>query len=144
MPNSASLKKLVLWRTWVSVVEAVSSLIWLFIPSQLDSADVWLTVPAAWDARGCQMMRDAAITAGLVRSSRAGDNSWKDRLRVITYVFKPNTIADTDLTVHFLGSPRRPLFTALISPICTNSRRAKPLWSPMEEVRPFTASRLGY
>lgn len=54
--------------------------------SQTDSADVWLTVPAAWDARGCQMMRDAAITAGLVRSSRAGDNAWKERLRVITYV----------------------------------------------------------
>ncbi|KAH8101329.1 actin-like ATPase domain-containing protein [Cristinia sonorae] len=52
--------------------------------ADLDSADVWLTVPAAWDARGSQMMRDAAITAGLVRSSRAGDHSWKDRLHVIT------------------------------------------------------------
>ncbi|THH28180.1 hypothetical protein EUX98_g6007 [Antrodiella citrinella] len=39
------------------------------VVADLDSADVWLTVPAAWDARGGQMMRDAAIAAGLVRSS---------------------------------------------------------------------------
>lgn len=52
--------------------------------ADLDSAEVWLTVPAAWDARGCQMMRDAAIAAGLVRSSRAGDTTWRDRLRIIT------------------------------------------------------------
>lgn len=50
----------------------------------LDSADVLLTVPAAWDAKGCDMMREAAITAGLVRSSHAGDKNWKDRLRIIT------------------------------------------------------------
>lgn len=49
-----------------------------------DTADVWLTVPAAWDARGCDIMREAAITAGLVASSRAGDTNWKDRLRIIT------------------------------------------------------------
>ena len=47
---------------------------------------MWLTVPAAWDAMGCQMMREAAITAGLVQSSRAGDREWRDRLRIITYV----------------------------------------------------------
>ena len=49
-----------------------------------DSADVWLTVPAAWDARGCDMMREAAIAAGLVQSSRAGDRDWRERLRIIT------------------------------------------------------------
>lgn len=49
-----------------------------------DSADVWLTVPAAWDARGSEIMREAAITAGLVESSRAGDTTWRDRLRIIT------------------------------------------------------------
>ncbi|KIP01522.1 hypothetical protein PHLGIDRAFT_96918 [Phlebiopsis gigantea 11061_1 CR5-6] len=52
--------------------------------ADLDSADVWLTVPAAWDARGCQMMRDAALAAGLVHSSRAGDTSWRERLRIVT------------------------------------------------------------
>ncbi|KAI0695313.1 actin-like ATPase domain-containing protein [Cytidiella melzeri] len=52
--------------------------------ADLDSADVWLTVPAAWDARGCQMMRDAAIAAELVHASRAGDTSWRERLRIIT------------------------------------------------------------
>ncbi|KAH9922307.1 actin-like ATPase domain-containing protein [Epithele typhae] len=52
--------------------------------ADLDSADVWLTVPAAWDATGCQMMRDAAIAAGLVRSARAGDHEWRERLRIIS------------------------------------------------------------
>ncbi|KAH9993029.1 actin-like ATPase domain-containing protein [Russula vinacea] len=52
--------------------------------ADLDSADVWLTVPAAWDAKGCDMMREAAITAGLVRSVSARDHDWRDRLRIIT------------------------------------------------------------
>ncbi|TFK82502.1 actin-like ATPase domain-containing protein [Polyporus arcularius HHB13444] len=52
--------------------------------ADLDSADVWLTVPAAWDATGCQMMRDAAIAAGLVHSARAGDHAWRERLRIIS------------------------------------------------------------
>lgn len=52
--------------------------------ADLNSADVWLTVPAAWDAKGCDLMRDAAIQAGLVQSSRAGDKEWRDRLRIIT------------------------------------------------------------
>ncbi|THU93853.1 actin-like ATPase domain-containing protein [Dendrothele bispora CBS 962.96] len=54
------------------------------IVADLNSADVWLTVPAAWDAKGCEIMREAAIQAGLVQSSRAGDTNWKDRLRIIT------------------------------------------------------------
>ncbi|KAI0282749.1 hypothetical protein BGY98DRAFT_953377 [Russula aff. rugulosa BPL654] len=52
--------------------------------ADLDSADVWLTVPAAWDARGCDMMREAAISAGLVRNVSARDRDWRDRLRIIT------------------------------------------------------------
>ncbi|KAJ3572787.1 hypothetical protein NP233_g2855 [Leucocoprinus birnbaumii] len=52
--------------------------------ADLNSADVLLTVPAAWDAKGCDMMREAAIAAGLVQSSRAGDRNWRDRLRIIT------------------------------------------------------------
>ncbi|CCA73398.1 hypothetical protein PIIN_07352 [Serendipita indica DSM 11827] len=52
--------------------------------ADLNSADVWFTVPAAWDAKGCSIMREAAITAGLVQSARAGDRNWRDRLRIIT------------------------------------------------------------
>ncbi|KAF9264585.1 actin-like ATPase domain-containing protein [Marasmius fiardii PR-910] len=53
--------------------------------SDLDTADVWLTVPAAWDAQGCSIMREAAIAAGLVQNARAGgDKDWRDRLRIIT------------------------------------------------------------
>ncbi|KAF8488899.1 actin-like ATPase domain-containing protein [Gautieria morchelliformis] len=54
------------------------------VVADLDAADVWLTVPAAWDAKGCDIMREAAITAGLVQASRAGDRNWRDRLRIIT------------------------------------------------------------
>lgn len=52
--------------------------------SILDSADVWVTVPAAWDARGCALMREAGIAAGLVQSAYAGDIAWRDRLKIIT------------------------------------------------------------
>ncbi|KIO30475.1 hypothetical protein M407DRAFT_20531 [Tulasnella calospora MUT 4182] len=52
--------------------------------SDLNAADVWLTVPAAWDAAGCDLMREAAIKAGLVQSAHAGDRNWRDRLRIIT------------------------------------------------------------
>lgn len=49
-----------------------------------DSADVWLTVPAAWDVKGSNLMREAAIIAGLVHSARAGDTQWRNRLHIIT------------------------------------------------------------
>ncbi|CAE6398596.1 unnamed protein product [Rhizoctonia solani] len=55
--------------------------------ADLNTADVWLTVPAAWDAKGCDMMREAAIAAGLVQSAAATkgtDKNWKERLRIIT------------------------------------------------------------
>ncbi|KAJ6542699.1 hypothetical protein B0H19DRAFT_957504 [Mycena capillaripes] len=52
--------------------------------ADLNSADVWVTVPAAWDARGCAMMREAAIAAGLVQSAYPGDIAWRDRLKIIT------------------------------------------------------------
>ncbi|KAF8331921.1 uncharacterized protein EI90DRAFT_3055886 [Cantharellus anzutake] len=54
------------------------------IVADLNAADVWLTVPAAWDAKGCQLMRDAAIQAGLVGAAFAGDREWRDRLHIIT------------------------------------------------------------
>ena len=46
---------------------------------------VWLTVPAAWDAKGSELMRQAAIDAGLVQSAHAGDTNWRERLHIITY-----------------------------------------------------------
>ncbi|KAF8183795.1 hypothetical protein K438DRAFT_1131087 [Mycena galopus ATCC 62051] len=52
--------------------------------ADLNSADVWVTVPAAWDARGCAMMREAGIVAGLVQSAYPGDIHWRDRLKIIT------------------------------------------------------------
>jgi len=43
--------------------------------ADLDSADVWLTVPAAWDAKGCEIMREGAISAGLVAQFSAADKN---------------------------------------------------------------------
>ena len=52
----------------------------------VDSADVWLTVPAAWDAKGCEIMREAAIAARLVDQYSVQDVNWEDRLHIITWV----------------------------------------------------------
>ncbi|KAI5120632.1 hypothetical protein M0805_009392 [Coniferiporia weirii] len=52
--------------------------------ADLDSADVWVTVPAAWDAKGCEIMRKAAIAAGLVQKISAADRNWVERLHIIT------------------------------------------------------------
>ncbi|KAF9511540.1 hypothetical protein BS47DRAFT_1298826 [Hydnum rufescens UP504] len=54
------------------------------VVADLNDADVWLSVPAAWDSRGCQIMRDAALSAGLVGSAYAGDRDWRNRLHIIT------------------------------------------------------------
>lgn len=42
-------------------------------------------------------MRDAAISAGLVQASRAGERNWRDRLRIITLV---HLLSFTDF-IHF-------------------------------------------
>lgn len=99
---------------------------------------MWLTVPAAWDAMGCQMMREAAITAGLVQSSRAGDREWRDRLRIITCaLFSPCDLHLTDLDIciaravvmslilHYSVNRKQPLFIAHISLTCINCNRIK-------------------
>ncbi|KAF9511529.1 hypothetical protein BS47DRAFT_1346698 [Hydnum rufescens UP504] len=52
--------------------------------ADLNVADVWLTVPAAWNSRGCQIMRDAALSAGLAGSAYANGHDWRDRLHIIT------------------------------------------------------------
>ncbi|KAF8637103.1 hypothetical protein AX17_003007 [Amanita inopinata Kibby_2008] len=88
------LPRLPLGKRAVDVIIDFLSCLWEYAKDQitreigavadLNSADVWLTVPAAWDAKGCDMMRDAAITAGLVQSARAGDRTWRDRLHIIT------------------------------------------------------------
>ncbi|KAJ7468633.1 hypothetical protein FB451DRAFT_1560344 [Mycena latifolia] len=52
--------------------------------ADLNSADVWVTVPAAWDARATALMRDAGLAAGLVQSAHAGDSAWRERLKIIT------------------------------------------------------------
>jgi len=56
----------------------------LIFMSCLDAAEIWLAVPALWDAKGCDIMRQAAINAGLVQSVKAGDTAWRDRLHIIT------------------------------------------------------------
>lgn len=52
--------------------------------SDLNQAQVYLTVPAAWDLAGTGHMRKAAIEAGFVASAFMGDTEWRERLHVIT------------------------------------------------------------
>jgi len=49
-------------------------------------------------------MREAAITAGLVRSVGARDRDWRDRLRIITYAFSiyPRSIPNQVSSFFFL------------------------------------------
>lgn len=47
-----------------------------------DSAEVWLTVPERWDAKACEIMKEAAVIAGLVFSVRPNDR-WRHRLKLV-------------------------------------------------------------
>ncbi|KAM0786232.1 hypothetical protein ACM66B_007033 [Microbotryomycetes sp. NB124-2] len=70
--------------------------------ADLESAVVQLTVPAQWDNVGCEIMRRAAIKAGMVQSARAGDDDWRDRLRIITEPEAAAIHASTLSTLHRL------------------------------------------
>ncbi|KAK4702478.1 hypothetical protein P7C70_g3743, partial [Phenoliferia sp. Uapishka_3] len=52
--------------------------------SDLMGATVVLTVPSSWTAAGCQVMRDAALKVGMVRSTGTTDRDWRSRLHIIT------------------------------------------------------------
>ncbi|GAA6006073.1 Hsp70 family protein [Rhodotorula paludigena] len=91
---SARLPELPYGKQPVDVVTDYLSCLWKYAKERiteeigsvadLEGADVILTVPAAWDAAGCQIMRTAAINAGMVQSARGGDKNWRERLRIIT------------------------------------------------------------
>ncbi|KAG9098792.1 hypothetical protein FRC06_005972 [Ceratobasidium sp. 370] len=52
-----------------------------------DLAEVWLTVPASWNADACNLMREVALRAGLVwgnASPNGVDSKRKDRLKIIS------------------------------------------------------------
>ncbi|GAA5841891.1 hypothetical protein JCM3766R1_002529 [Sporobolomyces carnicolor] len=80
------------------------------IVADLDAASVILTVPAAWDATACSLMRESAIRAGLVQSSRGGDVDWRDRLQIITEPEAAAIHASTLASLHNL----RPSMTFLL------------------------------
>ncbi|KAG8705098.1 hypothetical protein FRC09_003157 [Ceratobasidium sp. 395] len=55
--------------------------------TDLDSADVWLTVPARWDAQACSIMREAAVRAGIVQRDTTTEGIYSTRsyrLKIIT------------------------------------------------------------
>ncbi|KDE02823.1 hypothetical protein MVLG_06647 [Microbotryum lychnidis-dioicae p1A1 Lamole] len=87
----------VLWRyAKKQITEEIGSVV------DLDSAEVLLTVPAAWDAAGCNLMREAAIRAHLVQSSRGGDIHWRDRLQIVTEPEAGAIHASTLASLHHL------------------------------------------
>ncbi|GAA5992968.1 hypothetical protein JCM5350_003063 [Sporobolomyces pararoseus] len=79
-----------------TVTEEIGSVV------DLNAADVLLTVPSGWDAAACSLMREAAIRAGLVQSSRGGDVNWRDRLQIITEPEAGAIHASTLSTLHHL------------------------------------------
>lgn len=40
-------------------------------------------MPERWDGKACEIIKEAAIFAGLVHSARAGDVGWRDRLKLV-------------------------------------------------------------
>ncbi|GAA6025140.1 hypothetical protein JCM10207_006249 [Rhodosporidiobolus poonsookiae] len=94
LAHSARLPRLPYGKQPIDVITDFLSCLWKYAKERiteeigsvadLESADVILTVPAAWDAEGCSNMRESAIRAGLVQSARGGDRNWRDRLRIIT------------------------------------------------------------
>ncbi|GAA5822338.1 hypothetical protein JCM10212_005680 [Sporobolomyces blumeae] len=109
---SARLPQLPVGKEPIDVVTDYLSCLWTYAKERiteeigsvadLESADVILTVPAAWDAAGCSIMRDAAIKAGMVQSARGGDKNWRDRLRIITEPEAAAIHASTLSTLHNL------------------------------------------
>ncbi|GAA5942523.1 Hsp70 family protein [Sporobolomyces koalae] len=109
---SARLPQLPVGKEPIDVVTDYLSCLWRYakeriveeigIVADLEAADVILTVPAAWDAAGCQIMREAAIKAGMVQSARSGDRNWRDRLRIITEPEAAAIHASTLSTLHNL------------------------------------------
>ncbi|GAA5942528.1 Hsp70 family protein [Sporobolomyces koalae] len=79
-----------------TVTEEIGSVV------DLNAADVLLTVPSGWDAAACSLMRESAIRAGLVQSSRGGDVNWRDRLQIITEPEAGAIHASTLATLHHL------------------------------------------
>ncbi|GAA5889552.1 hypothetical protein JCM5296_005983 [Sporobolomyces johnsonii] len=85
----------------------------------LNAADVLLTVPSGWDAAACSLMRESAIRAGLVQSSRGGDVNWRDRLQIITEPEAGAIHASTLATLHHL--PPLALSELEIAEMCVRS-----------------------
>ncbi|KAM0747875.1 hypothetical protein T439DRAFT_366092 [Meredithblackwellia eburnea MCA 4105] len=110
--SSARLPDLPYGKEPIDVIVDFLSVLWQYAKARiteeigsvadLEAADVMLTVPAAWDAAGCDLMRTAAIRAGLVQSSRGGDKNWRDRLRIITEPEAAAIHASTLSTLHKL------------------------------------------
>ncbi|GAA5915261.1 hypothetical protein JCM6882_003386 [Rhodosporidiobolus microsporus] len=94
LASSSPLPDLPCGKEPVDVVTDFLSCVWKYAKERitdeigsvadLEAADVILTVPAAWDVAGTNLMRTAAIKAGMVQAARGGDRNWRDRLRIIT------------------------------------------------------------
>ncbi|KAF9511534.1 hypothetical protein BS47DRAFT_1298819 [Hydnum rufescens UP504] len=53
------------------------------VSSSSDFAEIYLTVPASWDARRALSLREAAVKAGLVVQVSRKDMYWQERLHII-------------------------------------------------------------
>ncbi|KAF8150922.1 actin-like ATPase domain-containing protein [Crassisporium funariophilum] len=87
------LPKLPPGKTGIDLVTDYLGCLWAYAQDEIrkdvasdavDEANVWLLVPSDWDAKSCEIIREAGIAAGLVGSVGPRDTLWRDRLQVIT------------------------------------------------------------
>lgn len=88
MRRSRSLERLGGMRgRWVRSLTSSSPELVLKLTCDVETADIWLTTPASWDAEGRSLMLEAALRAHLVYPSGPENREWKGRLKLgITYV----------------------------------------------------------
>ena len=71
------------------------------------------------------MMRSAAFTAGLVQAATAGDNNWRDRLHIITFVVFFLISLFILLNLLTLGNPKPLPYTVHTSQVFITSNQVR-------------------
>ncbi|GJN93855.1 hypothetical protein Rhopal_006914-T1 [Rhodotorula paludigena] len=79
---SARLPELPYGKQPVDVVTDYLGCLWKYAKERI-TEEIGSVADLAWDAAGCQIMRTAAINAGMVQSARGGDRNWPIRTEIV-------------------------------------------------------------
>ncbi|KAJ3511979.1 hypothetical protein NLJ89_g3789 [Agrocybe chaxingu] len=91
--------------------------------SELESVEVYLTIPLTWNKEGIAILREAAIKAGLVQRVSAADSEWRERLHLVTEAEAAFVHCVLDLIIP-LHAQDRPLKTDDQYLVCTAGGRS--------------------